>query len=287
MHRLQQAKIGVSMMALAVLAGCGADAGSGVAVGMDAMIDYYGAKSEMALRLQNYLTGNNGSVVYTMVAINGPAYPVGTLVAEDNPLDIESRACQLNDDELPKSEPWSNVPSADIKKSFSFSLNIPAPMRRVFQNAESSVGTGFTWAKNGSFEMSQMSQVFLSREDLRTILARPNCAAALMAAEGSRAVFVRGIVYGKETLSSSYEFKPNLTVKVMEGETGQLVLKYNNEGEFSLTENTPAPKFAIVARVRAPGGTKSTQGNWGDDDDGIFTSVDAETVRRMESARSD
>lgn len=285
MQHRKLARFGLAILAATALAGCGANSGSAVRIGTDTIIDYYKAKNDMARQLQQYLTGTSGNVVYTLVAINGPGYPIGALLASDNPADVESRACQLNPDELPPPEPWSNVPSADVKKSFEFSLNIPAPMHRMFKSAESSVGAGFTWAKNGAFELSQMSQIFLSREDLRAILARPKCAAALKAANGSQAVFVRGIVYGKETLTSSYEFKPNLTVKIMEGETGQFVLKYTNEGDFSLTENAPTPKFAIIARVRAPGITKSGHDTWTGDSDDIFTKVDAKTVDRIEAVR--
>lgn len=286
MKRFRTARLALVGTALLALSACGGNAGTGVTDGTQAMLDYYGAKKAMAQSLQHGLTGATGSTTYTLVAINGPAYPVGSLVSASNPLDLESRACQLADSDLPRPEPWSSVPSAKIDKTFAFSLNIPAPMRHMFNNADTSVAGGFNWERHSSFELSELSQVFLSLADLRGVLARPECAAALAAAEGSRAVFVRGIVYGKETLSSSRKFNPNLTVKVMTGDTGQFTLNYNNEGAFNLVETSPTAKFAIIANVKAPVTTKGWSGETGDGPEALFTRTNPETVSRIEALRN-
>lgn len=281
----------VSLLAGAAisLAACGGNAGTAPKQGTDAILDYYKAKRVMAEKLQKDLTGITGSEVYTLVAINGPAYPIGSLIADDNKIDLESRDCQLEASELPAPEPWSSVPSAKIDKTFNFSLSIPAPMRRVFQGADSSISGGLNWAQHSYFELNDMSQTFLSRADLRRVLARPACAAALAEAQDSKALFVRGIVYGQEKLTSSRQFNPNLTVRVMSGDTGQFVLNYNNEGAFALTETTPAPKFYIIAKVKSGTVTKSTgKGPIGDPSDEIedmFGRPGDAAVTRIEALR--
>lgn len=251
---------GLAMLGICLFAlpGCAVNAGKDIERGTEKLIGYFDAKSEMARTLENYFVGKVGDPNYTLVAINGPSYPVGALVSAANPLDIESRACQIDSASLPPREPWGGQPVWNSSSKLDMGLAIPAPMRGLLHGAESSLSTGLKIEKTSVFGLSDISQVLLARADVRSVLARPGCASALEAAEGSKAMFVRGIVYGQETLASARRFNAGLGLRVMSGETGQFTLSYDNTGAYELRENQPMPKFAILATVSLPPVNKST-----------------------------
>lgn len=236
--------------ALAALAGCMGNPGP--IPPPKQLISYFEAKKDLADALQLALGGTTGSTTYRLVPINGPAYQVGALIPLDNTLDLESRACQFAPGELPQSERWNNLPTWTSGKTLDLGLGIPAPMHGMMSGAESSLAAGVKWDNSSSFGLTEISQVFLSRSDLRDALARPKCAAAIKAAQGGKAIFVRGIIYGQEELNSTRLFSGNLGVRVVSGESALFKLKYDNRGAFELSETKPTPKFAIIAEVAAP-----------------------------------
>ena len=278
-------KIATAVSAAALTASCTAVPPNPIPPTTNQLIGYFDAKSAMAAKLENYFTGANGTANYHLVALNGPVYPIGTLVAANNPLEIESRACQVAADKLPASEPWANQPFFKSDSKLDVSLAIPAPLRGVFQSAQTSLGAGVKIEKESAFGIGDISQVLLSRADLREALKRPDCAAALLAAEGSRAIFIRGIVSGQEVLSSERKINAGLGLRVMTGDTGQFSISYDTSGAYELKETGPHPKFAIVAQVGLPSvGTKSWPPKVDDPLDTIFKAPDAATRKRMEEA---
>lgn len=265
---------------------CSATPPNPIAPTTNQLIGYFDAKSAMASKLESYFTGANGTANYHLVALNGPVYPIGTLVAANNPLEIESRACQVQTDHLPVSEPWANQPFFKSDSKLDLSLAVPAPLRGVFQSAQTSLGAGIKIEKASAFGIGDISQTLLSRADLREALKRPDCAAALEAAEGSKAVFVRGIVQGQETLSSERKINTNLGLRVMTGETGQFSISYDTSGAYELKENGPHPKFAIIAQVGTPpADIKSVPPGLNDPLEAMFKTPDPATRRRFEEAR--
>jgi hypothetical protein len=243
--------VAATMLALAVTA-CAVDPKEPVATGSAKLWQYFEAKQKLAADLQKHIGGTTGNETYRLVAINGPSYPVGALVSADNPLDLESRACIPDASELPEPEPWSAFPSWNADSNLDLSLAIPAHLRGLFNRAQSSLDAGITIEKVSTFALEDIAQVVLSREELRETLASPQCRDALEKAQDSRAIFVRGLVYGQETLKSARSFQAGLGVRIMEGETGQFSLQFDRNGAFELAEQGASPKFAIVAQVAAP-----------------------------------
>lgn len=215
----------------------------------DDLIDYFTAKQNFARDIQTAFGSDPKSKTYRLVAVNGPSYPVGALIAADDNLDLESRACQPEPGDLPPREQWGSMPGWNSNKKLGLSLAIPAPMRQVFAKAQSSLSAGIALDSTGSFAVTGLEQVFLSRADMRRVLARPECQAALAASQGGRAVFVRGVVYGQETMQSTRSFDANLGVKIIEDDSGAIGLTYHSNGGFTLNETEPRPKFMIVASV--------------------------------------
>ncbi len=217
----------------------------------DGLIDYFTAKQNFAHDIQIAFGSDPKSANYRLVAVAGPSYPVGALIAADDNLDLESRACQPDPEDLPARELWGSMPGWSSNKRLGLTLAIPAPMKQLFAKAQSSLGAGITLDSTGSFAVTGLEQVFLSRADMRTVLARPECQAALAASQGGKAVFVRGVVYGQESMQSTRSFDANLGVKIIEDESGAIGLTYHNNGGFTLNETEPRPKFMIVASVES------------------------------------
>lgn len=62
-------------------------------------------------------------------------------------------------------------------------------------------------------------------------------------------VFVRGIIYGRETLKSAKGFGTEIDLSVVEEESGQLRFKYDSSGAYELSDAAVVPKFAIMAKI--------------------------------------
>lgn len=219
------------------------------------VIAYFEAKKQFAETLQGQLGGTTGDDTYRLIPITGPAYPVGALVSMENPLDLESRACVLGADQLPAAEPWAELPNWASHSNLDLGLGIPAFFKRLFGQAETTMDAGLHIQNESQFQIAHISQVFLSRSQLRQTLASPECQAALKDVPGGSVIFIRGLVYGQETLKSVKGFGAGLKATVGAGD-GQFSLKYDSGGAFELTEVTPSPKFAIIAKVAlAPAAT--------------------------------
>lgn len=235
-----------------LMAACSASPKKPIEDGTAKLITYFDAKKKLASDLQNALGSTADNQSYRLVAINGPAYPVGALISVANPLDLESRACILGESDLPTREPWSSFPSWSSGQTLDLQASVPAMIHGAFIKAETSVGAGFKLSRTGLFQIADLSQVFLSRAELRKMVSRPECQSALAAAENGSAIFVRGIVYGQEKLTSSRTLNASLGMKTLAGPSGQFGITFDNSGAFELNESQSAPKFAIVAMVSTP-----------------------------------
>ena len=246
--------------AIAASIGLTACAGAGAKAPMQTyakkVIAYFDAKRDFANTLQAQIGGTSGNATYSLIPITGPAYPVGALVSIDNPLDLESRACVLPDDELPIPEPWAELPNWSSSSNLDLGLGIPAFFKKMFHKAESSMDVGVGFQSESQFQISNISQVFLSRSQLRRVLNSPECREALGEVEADSVIFIRGLMYGQETLRSAKGFNANLNATIVTGESGTFQLAYDKTGAFELTESQPSPKFAVVAKVSlAPAGS--------------------------------
>lgn len=224
------------------------------------VIAYFEAKKQFADTLQTELGNTTGDDTYRLIPINGPAYPVGALVSMENPLDLESRACVLSQQALPKAEPWAQLPNWASSSNLNLGLGIPAFFKRLFGQAESTLDAGLKISSESQFQIANISQVFLSRSQLRQTIASPECQAALKDVPGGSVIFIRGLVYGQETLKSIKGFGVGVKATVGAGD-GQFSLKYDSGGAFELTETAPSPKFAIIAKVALAPVTPSATGD--------------------------
>jgi len=247
--------LGASALAITALSlgACAANPGPVINKSTDKLISYFEAKQELADTLQMQLGGptatspRNEYYSYRLVAINGPAYELGSVLSVDNSLDLITRKCTLPNDMVPV-EQWASMPRWTSNSTLSTDLGIPAPFQGVFQKAKTSLDAGLNFQSASIYQIEDIGQRFLARDEMDTFVGRGDCGEYLSTLT-EPVVFVRGIIYGRETLKSAKGFGTEIDLRVVEEESGQLRFKYDNSGAYELSDASVLPKFAIMAKI--------------------------------------
>ncbi len=240
-------------VAVAALGACAANPGPVMSKSSDKLISYFEAKQELADTLQMQLGGptagspRNEYYSYRLVAINGPAYDLGSVLAVNNKLDLITRKCTLPTDMVPV-EQWASMPRWTSNSTLSTDLGIPAPFKGVFDKAKTSVDAGINFQSASIYQIEDIGQRFLARDEMATFVQRGDCGQYLSTLT-EPVVFVRGIIYGRETLKSAKGFGTGIDVRVVEEQSGQLRFKYDSSGAYELSDASVMPKFAIMAKI--------------------------------------
>jgi hypothetical protein len=237
--------LGLAIVSLSLVS-CGVNSAAPLAIASQKLESYFEAKHEFARELQKTIGGNTGSNAYRLVALNGPAYPVGSLISVNNSLDLESRDCVIPDAELPAPETWSGLPRWEKQGKLDVGLGLPSIWQSALSGGESTLDAGMTLATESVFQIEDISQVFLSRGELRRALANRECGATFADIPDDSVIFVRGLVYGRETLRSAKAFEIGVDVTIVKQDSADFSLSYGSNGAFELQEDTIVPKFAIV-----------------------------------------
>ena len=250
---LSKRLFGSAAIAALALGGCAANPGPVMNKSTDKLISYFEAKQELADTLQMQLGGptagspRNEYYSYRLVAINGPAYDLGSVLAVNNKLDLITRKCTLPNDMVPV-EKWASMPRWTSNSILSTDLGVPAPFKGVFDKAKTSVDAGINFQSASIYQIEDIGQRFLARDEMDTFVRRGDCGDYLSTLT-EPVVFVRGIIYGRETLKSAKGFGTAVDLRVVEEESGQLRFKYDSSGAYELSDASVMPKFAIMAKI--------------------------------------
>ncbi|MEL6528663.1 MAG: hypothetical protein AAFQ27_01795 [Pseudomonadota bacterium] len=238
------------------LGSCAANPGPVINKSTDKLISYFQAKQELADTLQMQLGGptagspRNDYYSYRLVAINGPAYELGSVLAVNNKLDLITRKCTYPSDLVPV-EPWASMPRWTSNSTLNTDLGIPAPFKGVFDKAKTSVDASLNFESASIYQIEDIGQRFLARDEMDIFVRQGDCGEYLSTLN-EPIVFVRGIIYGRETLRSAKGFGTDLDLRVVEEESGQLRFKYDSSGAYELSDADVIPKFAIMAKILPP-----------------------------------
>ena len=202
--------------------------------------------------MQLALGGMTGSDDFRLVALNGPAYPVGSLIAAGNTLDLESRDCVVAEADLPRPDPWSGLPSWSSESALDVGLGLPSIWQSAISQNETSLDVGFEMDRQSYFQIEDISQVFLSRSELRRAFAVPACQAAMQEIPGAEVIYVRGLIYGRETLRSAKAFNAGVDLSLTGEDSGDFSFSFAKNGAFELKEQRLLPKFAVVTKLVLP-----------------------------------
>lgn len=233
------------------LAGCAANPGPVIDTSTKKLISYFEAKQELAGTLQMQLGGptatspRNEYYSYRLVAINGPSYQLGSILAVNNSLDLVTRKCVLDENNFPF-ERWATMPRWSSNSNLNTDLGIPAPFQGVFN--KTSVDADLNFESASIYQIEDIGQRFLARDEMATFTTTGECGDYLSSLS-EPVVFVRGIIYGRETLKSAKGFGAGLDVRIVEEESGQLNFKYDSSGAYELSDAEIVPKFAVMAKI--------------------------------------
>ena len=233
------------------LASCSANPGPVINTSTKKLISYFEAKQELATTLQQQLGGPAARTagndnVYRLVALNGPAYQLGSVLSANNTLDLMTRKCAVAEGDLPI-EPWSAMPQWSSNSTLNTQLGIPAPFRGVFD--ETSADAGLSFESASVYSIEDLSQVFLARDELDNLISGTSECGDFFSTLDEPVLFVRGIVLGRETLRSAKGFSAGLDVRVVEKESGQFSFKFDRNGAYELSDASAVPKFAVMAKL--------------------------------------
>lgn len=211
--------------------------------------DYISAKKAFAAALAKAI-GIPNSPPSQLIAVNGPEWQVGDVVAIDDPSDIVTYACRL--EKPPEETSWIDVPDVTHKNvPINFSLGLPTTAIRAFQKVAAKTSFDFSSSLSGKYSISNLSGSIATEEDLQAALSKNACRREIK----SPAIVVSGVISGTETFSSTTAIKADAAVYVVNGDV--FTFKYDAERNYQLTETSSAPKFYVLTlykpAVRANG----------------------------------
>jgi hypothetical protein len=214
----------------------------------DAMVSYLEAKRKFAEKFAEGL-GIKQTDKYRLVAVIGPQWKVGDALDPENLLSEITDKCVVPSDQLPELVPWSGLPEYASDRTVDFSAGVPAEVAKAFKSPIVAA-LHIKWQQGGRFLLKDLSQVVLPENSFLDAVGREVCGNGL---KGKSALFVRGVISGKEVFGSARTLSDGGNVQVKDVEL--LKLKYEDSEKYELEDRDRAPKFFVITLVKgAPPG---------------------------------
>ena len=200
--------------------------------------DYISAKKAYAAVFAKAI-GIANSPTCQLVAVNGPEWQVGDVVAIDNPTYVVTYACRF--EQPPAATSWIDVPDVTHKNvPINFSLGLPTAAIKAFQKISARTSFDFTNSLSGKYSISNLSGPIAAEDDLQAALSKETCRREIK----GPAIVVRGVISGKETFSSNTPIKADATVSVLDADV--FTFTYDRDRNYQLADTSSAPKFYVL-----------------------------------------
>lgn len=198
--------------------------------------DYFEAKSDYAVVLDNWLSQSNPN--WRVIPIYGPVYEPGTPMepGSTEPLTDE---CLVPGEQV-INDPMTTFPSIDTSRTFDITAIVPAAIIKA-KSLVVSGGGGFNSSKESHLSYTDLTQRAVRRDKFDENLMQLDCLAVIA---GKEVTIVRGQISGKEIISSTKTLGANANVKVLGDEA--LTVSYNSSGGYKLEDNDVQPKYYYV-----------------------------------------
>jgi hypothetical protein len=211
------------------------------------IVSYAHVRNELAATLQSALVDNQSSTKYRVYPVIGPMYPIGAAIDPNNPLDLETRRCVVAPRRLPTADPWGPFPSWTSNENVDMGAGIPARIAAVLV----SIGIHFHHAKSIEYQLTDISQVLIAKDDFYSLVASKICLKQLQAHPGGL-LLVRGLIIGREDLRTAGGWGAAANAHVFSRDVSPFTLSYDTSGDFELKDTTPIAKFMILTKVLPP-----------------------------------
>lgn len=206
----------------------------------EAAVDYFKAKEQFAEKLSKALSKDQTK--YRIAAINGPEYQPGYVVDPDNPVDLLTDKCLLNPEILVISK-WAPLPEANFQNQITIDISTSGKITQ-YAGEIAAIGGKIKKKENGIFKIIDLHQILAPSIEFKEALAGAECQGAI---EGKDVVVVRGQILGKEYMSTHRDIGTEVETKLIGARS--LVLNVNHQGDFSIEDKEPIPRFHIVTSM--------------------------------------
>jgi hypothetical protein len=229
---------------MAMLLASSAISGSGLSADpiMDASrqaASYIAAKRQYAGVLAKTI-GIPESNGYRLVAVAGPEWQVGDMIAVNNPANILSYKCRFKKSQLPPATAWTDLPDITETSPIDFSLGLPAGVLKFLGKWGASAHLDFTHNATGRYSLSDLSGPIVAEHDFEAAMVEKTC----FQERKGPSLIVRGVISGTESFSSGKALGAGAGVKILNSDL--FTLKYDNNHAYEVSDKTPAPKFYVL-----------------------------------------
>lgn len=209
------------------------------------VVDYIAAKKQFAEKLSDAISANLDK--YRVLAIVGPQYRPGYVLDPDNPIDLLTNECLL-DESLLDVTAMAPLPITEFQNSVTTDISAS---KRITQYAGeiANIGGQIKKSENGIYYLSDLVQKLAPQRQFYKALTREKCWQEI---KGNEVMIVRGLILAKEFLGSSGAIGAKVNTKLI-GQ-GSIVLNSYRKGAFSLVDKEPIPRFHIITLFKS--GTK-------------------------------
>jgi hypothetical protein len=208
----------------------------------DNLGDYFEAKSAYGEVLDEWLSGQNEK--WRVIPIYGPVYAPGTPLEPGSTEPLTDK-CLVPDAEI-NDDPMTSFPKVTAKSKFQLDASVPGSIAK----AKSKMVTGgadLGATSESNLEYTELVQRAVRRDVFNATLMQLDCLAVIA---GMEVTVVRGLIVGKETVSSTKAISANANVDVMSDDA--LKLTYDSSGGFKLEDTEARPKYYYVYNLTIP-----------------------------------
>lgn len=221
-------------------------------------ISYVVAKRQYVEALEKILlTDDPRSSAYRLVAIIGPQWGIGDVVALSNPLDLLTAKCRAPASAAPVMDTkWSSMPEFSSGKEISLAAGLPESVLKIL-GKDNVLKANFQLNQDGKFALTDIASAIAPKDSFESGLS-DDCRQFLTANGG---MLIRGVVSAKEQFRSHRQLAAGAGIKLIAEDL--LTGKYDSEGAFELEDKAVTPKMYLVtyydaaARSSGPGGARA------------------------------
>lgn len=226
-------------LALAVIAGtlpsaCGDPKTNFESSGSQA-IAYIEARRDFAQALGAAVAQEQGPV-YRLVAITGPQYPVGSALDPANPADAVTTACLVPE---PSLVAWAPLPTISQSRTTSFGASLPALLSSA-SPLLANLGIDVSSTSSANWRMEDVAQRLSPQLVFADAISTGPCAEQTADRD---ILFVRGVLYARETFTSTTGFNAAASTSEI---GGGLRVSVDQNGGFRVEDAQAIPRFHIV-----------------------------------------
>lgn len=204
--------------------------------------NYFEAKTAFSSVLDEWLSGQNEK--WRVIPIYGPVYEPGTPLEPGSTEPLTDK-CLVPKDAV-NDDPMTSFPKISADYNFSLDASIPASIAEAKSKMVSG-GADLSASSESKLEYTELTQRAVRRDVFDESLMQLDCLAVIA---GREVTVVRGLIVGKEAVSSTKALSAGAKVDVMSREG--LKLTYDNSGGFRLEDTEPQPKYYYVYNLTIP-----------------------------------